>query len=621
MPSRRSSERPPRHVQDTAGSGRRVRRWVGLSALAVVLVVLGAGAWLAAKVWTAKGELERAQEGLSAVAEGNLADGVAVLADTVHDAHQHTRRARAATTDALWGVAEHLPWLGPNLTVMRQVTEAADDVLATVEPLADVARDLEPSRLVPVEGRIPLEPLHAAAPAMLRAAEELRSHQDALAAIDTAGTVAQLAAARTLLADMCAKATDAITTALPLVELAPELLGASGPRTYVVMFLNNAELRSLGGSALSFAELAVDDGALDLVRVTPAGDRNFPERFEPLLPVPEGFETLWPGGLGRFIPNATLRPSQVTAAQIVAAEWATQFGVEPDGVIAVDGGALRLLLGAVEPFTLSTGDVVDGTTVVPLLLNEVYRRYSTGDAEADDAAQSAVYAEAVGQTFARIVGGQFDPVALFSAAGTAAAERRMSVWLRDEAEAGVLAGTAFAATGVLPSTEAQDVVGVYLNDSVGTKLNYYLESSVQVGSAACMPDGRVVRRIMLRATNLVAPEDVPGLTPSLLGHLWRNIQVPAGMQRIVVLVYAPPGSQFLDTHGVDAMVDMAPYVDEGHPVRRVIMHLPPGETRDLVVDVAMGTPGRRELRLDITPTVQGTPIEDVPLDCGTVAIP
>src|SRR5690606_5039584 len=127
-----------------------------------------------------------------------------------------------------------LPWLGSNLTVMRQVTEAADDVLATVEPLADVARDLEPSRLVPVEGRIPLEPLQASAPAMLRAAEELRSHQDALAAIDTAGTVAQLAAARTLLADMCAKAADAISTALPLVELAPELLGASGPRTYVV---------------------------------------------------------------------------------------------------------------------------------------------------------------------------------------------------------------------------------------------------------------------------------------------------------------------------------------------------------------------------------------------------
>ena len=70
-------------------------------------------------------------------------------------------------------------------------------------------------------------------------------------------------------------ASTTLNQAAPIIRTLPAILGADGLRTYVVMFLNNAELRSLGGTALSFAEIAVDHGAIELTRIVPAGDNNY----------------------------------------------------------------------------------------------------------------------------------------------------------------------------------------------------------------------------------------------------------------------------------------------------------------------------------------------------------
>ena len=37
------------------------------------------------------------------------------------------------------------------------------------------------------------------------------------------------------------------------------------------MFLNSAEVRALGGTALSFAEISVDHGKIEFKRTVPAG--------------------------------------------------------------------------------------------------------------------------------------------------------------------------------------------------------------------------------------------------------------------------------------------------------------------------------------------------------------
>ena len=61
----------------------------------------------------------------------------------------------------------------------------------------------------------------------------------------------------------------ALQNALRAIELAPEMLGADGPRTYLLLFTTPSESRALGGFIGSYAELTVTDGQLALGRLRP----------------------------------------------------------------------------------------------------------------------------------------------------------------------------------------------------------------------------------------------------------------------------------------------------------------------------------------------------------------
>ena len=52
--------------------------------------------------------------------------------------------------------------------------------------------------------------------------------------------------------------------AIDAIRLAPQLLGADTPRTYLVLFTTPSESRGLGGMPGTYAELRIDDGALSL---------------------------------------------------------------------------------------------------------------------------------------------------------------------------------------------------------------------------------------------------------------------------------------------------------------------------------------------------------------------
>ncbi len=420
---------------------------------------------------------------------------------------------------------------------------------------------------------------------------------------------------------MIDSAANALSTAAPVVRALPAVLGADGPRRYVVMFLNTAELRSLGGTALAFAEITVDRGAISLGSVVPTSGGSFPGRVASLVPVPDGFDEIYPGALGRFVANATLRPSAVTAAEIVQAEWRETFGTEVDGVISMDARALALLVKAVGPIPISTGDVVTADNVVSLLFNEVYTRYDTGVRAIDDAAQGAVYSETVAGTFAKVMSGDFEPMVMLDLMGMAAADRDLTVWLSDPSATEAFAATHYMARGLIESTTETDVVGMYLNDQVGSKLNFYLTSVATTSAAACTADGRQVDRVTLSLTNTVDPAAAPDLSSSISGGTHQGRGLSPGEQRLVVFAYLPAGSTLLGASVNGAGVQATGNHDTDRPVQVMWVNILPGETAVLSVDVLRDTPGTREVVADITPTIQGTTFAQAPLDCGSVALP
>ena len=595
---------------------------MGVVGFLLSTAVLSALAWVGAHAWVARGELLQAQAGIADLRSQVAALDLAGLQPAYDDVRAHTAAARAHTDDPVWRLLEHVPLLGPNLTLTRELSAGTDDVLQAVEPAVEVAQGLDLASLGPQGGRLPVEVVERVAAVLPGVASDLGDVRERLHATSESGSIAQLREARTVVVDAVDTATSALDAAAPVVAALPPVLGADAPRVYVVMFLNNAELRPLGGTALSFAEIHVDRGAISLGRVVPAVSPGFRQHDAPVIPAPDGFDQIVPEGFGRYIANATLRPSDVTAAQIVQAEWRNVFGEEIDGVVAVDAGALAGIVGAIGPIPLSTGDVVAGDNLVSLLLNTVYTRYDSGNILADDAAQGAVYAETVAQTFGRLTGGGYDPVVLLQAARTAADQRRLSVWLADPALQAALEPLGMGARDlVVESTGTEDVLGVYLNDRSGSKVSYYLGTDITKGSAVCTPDGRQVHRITLTLANRLPADAVPGLSRSVSGMRYAEFGLKKGELKLGTMFYIPPGATFLSASLNGNPVPITERHDTDRPVLPVDARLSPGDSATLTVDVLMGTPGARTLVTDVTPTADSTLLHDAPLSCSEVALP
>ncbi|WP_304604986.1 DUF4012 domain-containing protein [Actinotalea lenta] len=584
----------------------------------IVVAVLAAGAWVGTRAWSAKGELEQAQKEISTVKDRVSAGELSGLRDTFSQVQAHTTKARDLTTGSLWSIAEHVPKLGPNLRAMRELTAVVDDTMTAAQPLAELGDRLTPASLAPQNGAIPLGPIESAATLVPTTADQLAALQARLADISTDGTLRQLVDAKTTLSDLLDTATASLEKVSPIVQQLPTVLGADGKRTYVVMFLNNAELRALGGTALSFAEISVDHGRIEFGRIVPASGGAFRTHGSPIIDLPAGVSSIYRGFLGIFIANATIRPDAVTAAKIVQAEWQQTFGETIDGVISMDGGALSLLLKAVGPVSIPTGDTVTAKNVETFLLHDVYQRYDSGDYRKDNAAQNAVYADTVNATFAKLTSGDVDPVTLFDAMGAAADQRHLSVWFPDPAVQAAIADTPFAARGVPESTKDADVVGLYLKNHSWSKLDYYLKPAVATGS--CTADGREVHRVTMNLTNTLKPADVPGLSPSVAGG-WKLLGLAKGELQYMVYVYLPKGATLLSVTVDGTAQDVPVGNDTGHPVATVWVRVPPGATGTLSVDMLMGTPGDKPVTTDVTPTIRPLTTSTEPLDCSTVALP
>ncbi|MDQ0374230.1 DUF4012 domain-containing protein [Cellulomonas humilata] len=588
----------------------------GLAALVFV------ASWAIAQAWQATNQMRQAAAAVAIAKEQVVTGDYDAVPATFSEIRRHAASARAATQDPVLRLAERVPLLGRNLAVLRELTEVVDDTLAAAEPMADLVPKFSAESLAPQDGKIPLGPLTHAAEVVTGVADGVTAAQEDLAGIDTAGTVPQLGAAHTQLSEVLNQLAPALQDAAPVVKRIPAMLAAGGSRTYVVMFLNNAELRSLGGTALSFAEIDVADGAISLARVVPATDPAFLQHTASIIPIRGGFDdSVYPGAVGRFIANATTRPSAETAAQVVQAEWRSAFGKEIDGVVSMDGRALAYALTALGPITLSTGDVVTSDNVVSLLFNQVYVRYNSGDILADDAAQGAVYAETVLLTFARLTSGQFDPATLFSGLASAVQGANLTVWLADGDERAALERTGAGAVGLPVSTPTTDAAGVYINDQVGSKLNFYLGSSLTTGSAVCTPDGRVVHRETLTLTNKLPPEAVAGLSPSIAGLGHADLGIPTGTQRLLLFFYLPVKAATVGARVDGSPVELVePIYDEGREVLALSVQVPPGETQEVTVDFLMDEPGQRQLVTAVTPTSDGTLRQAEPLSCDSVIL-
>lgn len=587
-------------------------------AVAVPLIVLaGIAVALVSQVWEVKGELQSAQH-LVPDLEQQLRDGDLAGAEaTAAELADHSGRAAATSAGALWRAGEWLPVLGDDLGAVRVLADAMHITAARVaHPLLAAAAGLDDSAL-PRDGAVDLRPLVAMVPVVERADAALAEALALVAGADTGGTIAEISDAKQTLGDALTALRPVVDTANELAPMVPALLGADGPRQYAVMFQNNAESRALGGTALAFVVVGVDGGRISVGAEIPTSSSGFGSG-DPLIDVPPELAALYENAYGTHVANASVRPSFSGAAQTVIAGFARYKNIAVDGVLSIDPVALGYLLRATGPIPLPSGDTLSADSAVPLLLNTVYERYAsgTGDWQADDALQDAFYAEAVAATADRLLGGDVRLPELADALRQGWSERRILFSSAHDEEQERLA--AVGLNGELPvSDDTTDRFGVYLQENLGSKLTYFSSQKVQLGRALCREDSLASYRVTLELGNTLDPARAPFISDPVAGF-YRAAQYPKGQQRMLVYLYAPPGS-VVERVTVDG-VAVAPgqFADGAYPVDRQRVEIPAGATATFVYDVVAARPGDRALEAQVTPMVSPTQVDTVPLDCGDI---
>ena len=231
--------------------------------------------------------------------------------------------------------------IGPLLDIAVDLSGAADDSVSVITPLLSAP---QPGL---VAGMALSERLALAQPRLISARQSL----DRVIATQGQLAIDKLSPAirdrLTRLTPLIRGARDGLTLAL----LAPKLLGADRPRSYLLMALNQDELRAGGGFITAAGVITLDRGqrAAFTMHNSPEIDDRKAHRYPP-PPEPMRRYMDIPQWVFR---DANWSPNFPTSAAQAMYFYKLGQGRDVDGVITFDQLALQQLLGAVGPVSVT----------------------------------------------------------------------------------------------------------------------------------------------------------------------------------------------------------------------------------------------------------------------------
>lgn len=554
----------------SSGTLRRVLWWCvgGLIGLGVV--------WLVVTGFVARQQAqqiaERLQQAKTLVANGELQRAREVAADVPAMAS----RADRLTSGPAWWIAAHIPYLGQPFDVVRGMTEVTDEAGgAGLRDLLEVARLLDPHTLRLAGDRLDLQAIQAARPGLERASAQLGGAVARFDALPSGSWLGFVDAARAELAGQLHQVNGYVAAAARAARVLPAMLGADGPRTYFVGLQNEAELRGTGGLPGAFAIVTADGGTIHFDHfgsdgeLMPAASAN---RIDTGLDLGAGFAAAYGyAGPTSYIVNSNMSPNFPYAARIWAAMWEKVSGQHVDGAVALDPTVLSYLLSVTGPVDAPNGAQLNADNVVSLTERDQYVLF------ADLTTRRQFVVEVLRAAADRLTSGSGNPGQLARAVSIAASEQRFLVWSGDPAVQRQLEQTSYA--GVIPE-DGRPLAAAVLNNVAAGKLDFYLTRALEYRRSGCGPQRDVVATLTL--TNHAPASGLPEYVTLRL-----DASQPAGVQpgdnRTMLDYYATAGAQLLSATVNGKPATVAVLADRGHPIFRVDVELPRGQTQTVVL--------------------------------------
>jgi len=557
------------------------------------VVVLLAVAWTAWSGFTVFRELTAARSAAQDL-EASLREQDADASQRALNRLQHSSAVAADWTDGpTWSALSVLPVVGGDVDAVRRMSAALADISGEgLSPLVRALKDFEAGRYDPTDGRLPLDRIEALEPRLERSQQSFDRANEALGGITDGLRVGRVESARAQLVDAVEDGLDRLRPARRAVSLLPPMLGADGPRTYLLVLQNNAEIRSTGGFAGSTFQLTADDGDISLEE--PVAGNTFEFLESPGLSLSDEERALFTDRAATRFVDANFIPDFPRAAELWRTRYESRFDVTLDGVVTADPVALSYLLEGSDPIEVQ-GVSLTSDNVVQELLSTTYSRFE------DPADQDEFFRQAGTLIFDRLLTDP-DPATLVDGLRRGLDEGRVAVVsaLDDEQEALVDAG----ATGALrPDAEGVITAGVYLNDTTadtGSKLSYYLDHRASV-DVTCGSEGvSMSGSLDLRSTLVGDPAALPDYVTAG--------SEPNGAEGLTLFLLAPEGGTLSQVALDGQPVEVVTATYRGSPAARVELVLPPAGARQLTWTMTAPEAGTGaapdEVLLEVTPGVQ-----------------
>lgn len=500
-------------------------------ALIVGLLVVAAIVVFVIQAVLAARALSAARTDASALAQSLSSGDLSRATVEAQALEKHAQSARSYTGGPLWSVGSIVPFLGGNVSAVRDTARALDVIATRSMPvLLKVAGQVEHGSLRPHRGRISPQAIAALAPEVRQAAAALDGPAAQIARIDVGGLIGPLQSPMRQVQKRVQEARTAIDAAANAFQVLPAMLGGSGPRNYLLLVQNPAEIRAPGGLPGTWAILRAVDGRLALTDAASAG--AYTPKVRPIKATPDEtalFGTDW----GMTASDATVSPDFPRDAEMAAA-LAAQHGKPVSAVFSVDPIALSYVLRGTGPVKVSPTVTLTASNVVDVLLNQVYRTLNSDQ-------QNAFYALAAGRIFDALVAGQGNQLVAIRGLVDGVQGHRVFAWSGDPTLAKVINAESLTG-GFLGRTGSTPQVGVYLNDGVPGKQEYYLRQETSARAVSCRDDVQTIElkarfRSLMPANARTLPLWIVGtgaFAPK--GHMFMTLYVAGPWQGSVVSV-------------------------------------------------------------------------------------
>ena len=560
------------------GRGVRVAAGAGVAA-----VVLGAGALGIYAVGIGRSVQNDLREGASFATAGiNQAQALdrETATASFDQALVRLKRVEARLASPLFRAVQLLPAAAQNLRASETVTKSTEKV---VREALRVLKSVEIDKLRLPDGSLDLRILQTLDADLSRARSEVATSLATARALDTTWLLPGVRSRLDQMTEKLQKAQPLLTSAEEASRAFPRLLGASSPRTYLLLASTPSEVRGAGGLIGNWGELTVSNGKVKLERFdriiklidggtpwqqrTYSGPPGFLERYREFTPM-------------RYFQNLLASPDFPTDAAIVADQYPQAGGRPVDGVVSIDPFGFAALLALTGPINVEgVNGPITSANAAQILLFDLYR-------DAGDSQEGRIdVLERIFQTAFSQLGTipLSDPARIGSAFAHPIRDRRIQLWVRDpELQAYV---TKIGLSGTYVSDPADVRFGFISQNAGGNKIDWFLHRSVTYESK--VESGQpVTSTVTLRLRN-EAPAS--GLPDYIIGNLVPERGLAKGTNSTIVSFYASGELVAVTADGV--AVSVTSEKEFGLNVYSSIVTVPAGGETSLRYSVREKSPG------------------------------